>query len=109
MIAQEEGLKQIGNLSASDAEFLVAAGVESLPTLAGSNASVLQEKTGSMSLINNTYNVYVVATIDSTDVILDTYYLVLDEDSKDQFLIFAADHTAPSGYKMSFVNQASDD
>ncbi|MEJ6582334.1 MAG: DUF4332 domain-containing protein [Akkermansiaceae bacterium] len=52
MITQEEGLKQIGNLSASDAEFLVAAGVESLPTLAGSNASVLQEEmTGANAIL----------------------------------------------------------
>jgi len=92
----------------SRAKFYFVQNDETIAT-ASYNASVLQEKTGSMSLINNTYNVYVVATIDSTDVILDTYYLVLDEDSKDQFLIFAADHTAPSGYKMSFVDQASDD
>ena len=72
-------------------------------------ASVLQEKTGSLSLINNTYDVYAIATIDGTDVILDSYNLVLDEDSQDQFVIFEADPAMASGFKMVFVKQKSAD
>jgi hypothetical protein len=102
---------KIVNLVDSDdfsrAKFYFVQNDETIAT-ASYNASVLQEKTGSMALINNTYDVYVVATIDSTELILDTYYLVLDEDSKDQFLIFEADQMAPSGYKMVFIDQASD-
>ena len=68
-------------------------------------ASVLQEKTGSLSLLNNTYDVYAIATIDGTDVILDSLNLVLDEDSQDQFVIFEADPAAASGFKMTFAAQ----
>ncbi|WP_416306942.1 hypothetical protein [Neptunicella sp. SCSIO 80796] len=74
-------------------------------TTAENSASVLQEKTSSVSLLNNTYDVYAVAAIDGTDVILDTYYLVLDEDSEDQFVIFESDTSAASGFKMTFVDQ----
>lgn len=71
--------------------------------------SVLQESSGSLTLLNNTYDIYAVATIDGTDSILDSMELTLDEDSEEQYLIFEADDTAFSGYKMVLVNQRDDD
>ncbi|MEP0355969.1 MAG: hypothetical protein ABJH06_12265 [Paraglaciecola sp.] len=67
--------------------------------------SVLQENSGSLTLLNNTYDIYAVATIDGTDTILDTMELVLDESSQELYLIFEQDIYASSGYKMLLVNQ----
>jgi hypothetical protein len=67
--------------------------------------SVLQENSATLTLLNNTYNVYAIAPIDGTDIKLTSMNLVLNEDSKEQYLIFEADPTASSGYKMTLVNQ----
>jgi hypothetical protein len=71
--------------------------------------SVLQENSGSLTLLNNTYDVYAVATIDGTETVLDSLGLVLDETSQEQYLIFEQDIYASSGYQMLLVNQKSDD
>jgi len=59
----------------------------------------------SVQLLNNTYQVYVIGRLGSTDVILSSSELVLDEDSKDQFLILEKDSTTATGYDMNFANQ----
>lgn len=103
---------KIVNLSDSDdfsrAKFYFVQNDETIDT-ATYSASVLEEKTGSVTLINNTYDVYVIAVIDDNDVILDVYNLQLNEESKDQFLIFKANPAALSGFQMKFINQLSDD
>ncbi len=58
-----------------------------------------------IDLVNNTYQVYAIATEDSSEVILGIEELVLDEDSKELFLILEEDMTSPSGYRMTFKNQ----
>lgn len=69
--------------------------------------SVLQESSGSLTLLNNTYKIRAIATIDGTDIILDTLELVLNESSQEQYLVFESDNLAPSGsgYKMALFNQ----
>jgi hypothetical protein len=62
----------------------------------------------SITLINNTYTVYVVSTIKSSEVIISASELILDEDSKDQFLILETDADSATGYKASFTNQMVD-
>lgn len=62
----------------------------------------------SITLNNNTYNVYVIAKIDSSDHIISSSELILNEDSKDQFLLVEADESTSTGYKMSFSNQNVD-
>lgn len=76
---------------------------------AANKISVLQENSASVNLLNNTYNVYAIAPIDGTDIKLTSMYMVLNEDSKEQYLIFEADPSASSGYKMTLVNQKTDD
>jgi hypothetical protein len=71
--------------------------------------SVLQENSGSLTLLNNTYDIYAIATIDGTETVLDSLELVLDENSQEQYLIFEQDIYASSGYQMLLVNQKSDD
>jgi len=60
----------------------------------------------SITLLNNTYTMYAVASRNSSDVILMTQELVLDEDSNDQFLLLEEDSTSSTGYKITFVEQA---
>ncbi|MBU2917762.1 hypothetical protein KO505_07270 [Psychrosphaera sp. F3M07] len=61
----------------------------------------------SVQLLNNTYEVYVIGRLGSSDVILTSQELVLDENSKDQFLILEKDLSSSTNYKMAFVNQAN--
>jgi hypothetical protein len=71
--------------------------------------SVLQENSGSLTLLNNTYEIYAIATIDGTDSILDSMEWVLNENSQEQYLIFEQDIYASSGYQMLLVNQKNVD
>jgi hypothetical protein len=56
-------------------------------------------------LKNNTYQVYVVAKDNSSDIILNAFELVLDEESNEQFMIVEVDDTQPTGYKVSLFDQ----
>ncbi|MBU3003958.1 DUF4397 domain-containing protein [Paraglaciecola arctica] len=71
--------------------------------------SVLQENSGSLTLLNNTYDIYAIAAIDGTDIVLDSMQMVLNETSQEQYLIFEQDENASSGYKMLLVDQTSVD
>ena len=71
--------------------------------------SVLQENSGSLTLLNNTYDIYAVATIDGTETVLDSMELILDESSQELYLIFEQDINASSGYQMLLVNQVNQD
>lgn len=76
---------------------------------ADNKLSVLQENSASLSLLNNTYSVYAVATIDGTEIKLASFQLILNEDSKEQYLIFETEPSASSGFKMTLVNQRTED
>jgi len=56
-------------------------------------------------LKNNTYQVYVVAKNNSSDIILNAFELTLDEESNEQFMIVEVDETSPTGYKVSLFDQ----
>lgn len=68
--------------------------------------SVAYSNSNSLNLLNNTYDVFVVARVNSSDVILNSQELVLNETSKAMFLILEADEYSPTGYKMTFSDQA---
>ena len=72
---------------------------------ADNTLSVLQESNSSITLINNTYDVFAIATIEGSDIIMDSFQLTLDEDSVEQFLIFAPDDSASTGFSMTLVDQ----
>jgi hypothetical protein len=72
---------------------------------AGNKLSVLQESSGNISLLNNTYQLHAIATIEGTEIKLNSMELILDIDSKDQFLLFEEDAATSSGYKITLVNQ----
>jgi hypothetical protein len=58
-----------------------------------------------LTLLNNTYKVYIVAEDGSSDIILHTFELILDENSKAQFIVLQADNTTSSGYRVSIADQ----
>ncbi|XPF92590.1 hypothetical protein ACM9HF_11125 [Colwellia sp. RE-S-Sl-9] len=60
---------------------------------------------GSITLLNNTYTVYVVAQDDTSELILTSFEVVLNEDSKPQFLVLENDDSTPSGYRATFAEQ----
>ncbi|MCJ8318706.1 MAG: hypothetical protein MJK12_03675 [Colwellia sp.] len=59
----------------------------------------------SITLLNNTYSVYVIGEENSTDMILVRSELMLDEDTHDMFLIIEEDVNSSTGYKMIFTDQ----
>ncbi|WP_166425429.1 hypothetical protein [Paraglaciecola sp. 20A4] len=105
------GIKVV-NLSDSDdfsrVKFYFVENDEVIST-ADNTLSVLQESNSSISLINNTYSVYAIATIEDSDIIMDSFQLTLNEDSVEQFLIFEADDSSSTGFSMTLVNQNQDD
>lgn len=64
-------------------------------------------KPSSVDLLNNTYTVYVIGRLNSSDIILSSSELILNEDSKDQFIILEKDLNSASGYRMIFANQTN--
>jgi hypothetical protein len=56
-------------------------------------------------LKNNTYQVYVVAQDNSSNIILNAFELILNEESNEQFMIVEVDETQPTGYKVSLFDQ----
>ena len=59
----------------------------------------------SIYLLNNTYKVYVIGREDSSNIILASTEITLNEDSKDQFMILETDINSPTGYKITLSAQ----
>lgn len=59
----------------------------------------------SISLLNNTYSVYVIGKEDTSEIILASTEITLDEESKDQFMILETDINSPTGYKITLSTQ----
>ena len=57
------------------------------------------------TLLNNTYEVYVVAQEGSSEVILHSFELILNEDSNNSFMIIQDDDSTASGYVVSMEDQ----
>ncbi|WP_448247910.1 hypothetical protein [Thalassotalea agariperforans] len=58
-----------------------------------------------VTLLNNTYKVYVVAEDNSSEIILHSFELILDEASNAQYLILQDDDSTASGYRISLADQ----
>ena len=58
-----------------------------------------------INLKNNTYQVYVVAKYNSSDIILTSFELTLNENSVDQFLIIEKFEQSSTGYKATLIDQ----
>ncbi len=64
-----------------------------------------QANPATMTLLNNSYDVYVVAKEDNSDLILKATQLTLDENSGDLFMVMDEDVNSATGYKISFIKQ----
>jgi len=62
-------------------------------------------KNSAITLINNTYQVFIVAQDNDTSIILNNFYLTLDEDSAEQFLVLESSETSSTGYKTTLLKQ----
>ena len=60
-----------------------------------------------VELLNNTYTVYIIGKLDSSELIIASTVLTLDEESKDKFILLEKDADSATGYKMIFANQYS--
>ncbi|GLX78595.1 hypothetical protein tinsulaeT_19350 [Thalassotalea insulae] len=58
-----------------------------------------------ITLNNNTYQVYVTAKDNSSNIVLTSFALTLDESSRDQFMVIENDPYSVSGYKASLFDQ----
>jgi hypothetical protein len=58
-----------------------------------------------INLLNNTYSVYVIGNDGTSDIVFNTFELILNESSKDQFLILEKDIYATTGYKVTLTDQ----
>ena len=52
---------------------------------------------------------FAVAKVDSSDVILSSFELVLNEESEELFLIVEADINEPTGYRTEILKQTDDE
>jgi hypothetical protein len=59
----------------------------------------------SIYLPNNTYQVFAIAEVDSSEVILSSFEMILNEDSDELFLIVEADTDSPTGYRIEMIKQ----
>ncbi|ARD44375.1 DUF4397 domain-containing protein [Colwellia sp. PAMC 21821] len=69
------------------------------------NRSAVYTQPESIYLQNNTYQVFAIAEVDSSEVILSSFQLTLDEDSHELFLIVEADDDSPTGYRIEMIKQ----
>jgi hypothetical protein len=60
-----------------------------------------------ISLKNNSYQVFVVATDNGSDIILNSFELILNEQSTEQFLVLESSENSPTGYKTTMFSQIS--
>jgi hypothetical protein len=62
----------------------------------------------SVQLSNNTYDVYVIGRLGSSDIIISSSDVILNEESKDQFMVLAKDINTATGYKMVLADQTGE-
>ncbi|XQW85331.1 hypothetical protein ACOYR1_00975 [Thalassotalea piscium] len=67
--------------------------------------SITFANSDTITLNNNTYQVFIVAQDNSSNIILNAFDLVLDESSTAKYLIMEADSSTPSGYKATLIDQ----
>lgn len=69
------------------------------------NRSAAFVQPASIYLLNNTYQVFAVAEIDSSDVILSSFELVLNESSPELFFIVGQDASSATGFRIEQFEQ----
>ena len=73
------------------------------------NRSAVYTQPESIYLQNNTYQVFAIAEVDSSEIILSSFQLILDAESDELFLIAETDINAPTGYRIEMIKQTDDE
>ncbi len=63
------------------------------------------KNTGSILLKNNSYHVFVIANNNGSSIILNSFELIINEQSNEQFLVLESSETSPTGYKTTLFSQ----
>jgi len=69
------------------------------------NREVSYKNTRAIFLKNNSYQVFIVAKDNGSSIILNSFELTLNEQSKEQFLVLETSNSSPTGYKTTMFNQ----
>jgi hypothetical protein len=69
------------------------------------NKYVTYAEPESINLLNNTYQVFVVSDVDSSNIILSSFELILDEDSGEKYMVVENDESSATGYSVKTINQ----
>jgi hypothetical protein len=69
------------------------------------NRDINYKNTSSLLLKNNSYQVFVVAKDNGSSIILNSFELILNEQSNEQFLILETSENSPTGYKTTMFTQ----
>ena len=67
--------------------------------------TIKYKETNEISLQNNSYQVFVIAQENGSRIILNSFELLLDEQSTEQFLVLEVNETSATGYKASLIDQ----
>ena len=73
------------------------------------NRNAVYTQPESLNLQNNTYQVFAIAEVDSSEIILSNFEMILDEDSDELFLVVEDDADSPTGYRIEMIKQTEDD
>jgi len=68
--------------------------------------SVEYAKADSVVLRNNTYQVYAIAEVDGSSIILSSFEIIIDEKSNNMFMVVETNVDTVSGYKINIINQS---
>ncbi|PKI16405.1 DUF4397 domain-containing protein [Colwellia sp. 12G3] len=69
------------------------------------NREISYKNTSSLFLKNNSYQVFVVAKDNGSSIILNSFELILNEESNEQYLILETSKNSPTGYKTTMFPQ----
>jgi hypothetical protein len=73
------------------------------------NRNAVYTQPESIILQNNTYQVFAIAEVDSSEIILSSFELVLNEESDELFFVVEDDKDAPTGFRVEVVKQTEND
>lgn len=71
------------------------------------NKVVKYAKSESIQLRNNTYQVFALADVEGSRVILSSFELVLGENSNEMFMVAEVDESSVSGYRINMMEQSN--
>ena len=69
---------------------------------------IAYKNTSSILLKNNSYQVFVVAKDNGSSIVLNSFALIVNEESNEQFLVLETSENSPTGYKTTMFKQIAE-